>query len=138
MADESAQSVIERNIRRNLGTFTVPQYLDRADHLIAHRAMPARRDGLSSAQPSGWWRETIDQERKVWLRGGASDTPGAPAAPAAAVLPAASSAAAQPAAPIGQPAAAGYWSYYAAGVTPCGPGGGPAMVYAPCWMPLAA
>lgn len=138
MADDSVQLVIERNIRRNLGTFGVPIYLMRGDPMVT-RALPARRDGLSSAPSSAWWMETIDQERKAWRN-----------QPHSTATQEASSG--QPrfqqprpqyrlAAPEPVPvdaATSGHWAYYSAGVTAHGPGGQPALVYTPCWVPAAA
>jgi hypothetical protein len=149
MADQTRQSEINRNIKRNLGVFTVPTYLYQADPYDKYgaadcstQARPARRDGLSRNQPSAWWREGIEHE---WRRTEAARR-------AVAVQP--SSLAAGVAAPSAEPCAApalstalhpgasttptaGSWVYHAAGITAQGPGGVPSLVYVPYWVPIA-
>ena len=131
---DDMRTAIERNIKRNQGVFAVPRYLFQGDphdkygsDCRANVMLRARRDGLSTSQPTGWWRQTIQQEQRGAHAGFTTNTSAPASAPAPAPpLPTAAAAAAS----VG-----GQWAYYAAGVTPKGPGGAPALVYLPCWMP---
>ena len=148
MADLTRQSEINRNIKRNLGVFTVPTYLYQKDPYDKYgaadcstQARPARRDGLMRAQPTAWWKEGIKQEWRSVEAARRSAAPASSLAPQGAPT-AADSRDAQVsntgAPPSALPApVAGSWVYHAAGVTPHGPGGVPSLVYVPCWVPSA-
>ena len=135
MASAELKDAINRNIRRNLGVFEVPGYLFQGDPVDkfgldcrANVMLRARRDGLSTAQPSEWWRRTIDRERRT------APSPAQP--PPAQLMPAQPMPATPSRAPLGsEPPMGPSWGYYPAGITPQGPGGGPALVYMPCLLP---
>ena len=141
MADLSRQSEINHNIKRNLGVFTVPTYLSQQDPYDKYgaadcstQARPARRDGLTRAQPTAWWKEGIKHE---WRRVEAARLTMTEPAPSPAVESAPTFAALYAAEPHESAPAAGSWVYHAAGVTAHGPGGVPSLVYVPYWVPIA-
>ena len=69
---DEAQALIDRNIRRQLGVFSVPSYLSTGDpadkygpEAHTNRAHLSLRDGLQPAVPHAWWKETILKEHRL-------------------------------------------------------------------------
>jgi len=144
--DNETQALIDRNIRRSLGVFSVPTYLSNGDpadkygtNANCNRAQPGLRYGLQPAVPHAWWQETIAQERRAAILQDPSRALAAPSPAAAASSisppppppPASRSYCAPPA-----PGAGASLAYYPAGVTQHN--GQPHLVYMPYWLPAAA
>lgn len=63
--------LVNKNIRRNLGTFAVPQFNSVGDpsdkfgkNAFVNRPNLCHRDGLQPSQPMAWWREAVHRERR--------------------------------------------------------------------------
>ena len=124
--DDTTQGCIERNIRRQLGVFSVPCYLNKG--YPVDKVQLSNREAFRTSTPSDWWKQHIDHERRSVHR-----------QPANASVPAQPPLSAPTLAQTTQPTSApimpqGHltYAYYPAGVT-AGPGGMPCMLYWPCY-----
>ena len=88
MTDSELANDINRRIRRNLGVFAAPTYNHIGDPYDKHgqaeysnRMMPAHREGLRYAQPTDFWKQAIDHERRATPQAAAPQAAAPQAAP---------------------------------------------------------
>lgn len=72
MPDE-AKALIEANIRRNLGVFSVPRYLHDGDPYDKTTGLRSR-NGFQTHRNTEWWRENVRKERMGLARRASSAT----------------------------------------------------------------